>query len=396
LALVLWLAEGPGVRAAPVISNVTAAQRPSTDIFPKFVNISYTISDPDATSVNVTVLVSQDSGATWAVPAHTFPAAYGSEVGVNVPVTATPTTKTFSWDAGTDWDGHFSTHCRVRVIVNDSDLVLIPAGSYLRGNPPALGDTDIVNAPQFSVFVSAFFIDRNLVSGGKWNLVKEGYADLHGYTFVHAGSFKASSHPVHTVNWYDAVKWCNARSEREGLTPVYYTDAAFGNVYRTGEVAPFMKLGVNGYRLPTEAEWEKAARGGAVGHRYPWSDVDTISEDRANYLDAGGNFNPVAVSIGGGFPWTTPVGSFPPNAYGLSDMAGSLFEWCWDWYTADYYAPGQTDPQGPGLGTFNSRVMRGGSWSVHADQARCANRNDDLPNNVYDYSINGFRCVRGL
>ena len=82
------------------------------------------------------------------------------------------------------------------------------------------------------------------------------YGISQGYT-LSAGTYKAASYPVDSVNWYDAVKWCNARSQREGLTPVYYTDAGFGTIYKTGEAAPFWKPGANGYRLPTEAEWER-------------------------------------------------------------------------------------------------------------------------------------------
>lgn len=110
------------------------------------------------------------------------------------------------------------------------------------------------------------------------------------------------------------MKWANARSEKEGLVPCYYTDDTQTTVYRTGTVDvqnDWVKWIACGYRLPTEVEWEKAARGGAAGHRYPWSATDAIDHSRANY-DSGG---------------TTPVGSFAPNGYGLYDMAGNVWEW---------------------------------------------------------------------
>src|SRR5205814_8262769 len=91
----------------------------------------------------------------------------------------------------------------------------------------------------------------------------------------------AASHPVQTVKWFDTIKWCNARSQQAGLTPVYYMDMNLTQVYSNGEVTPYVNWTANGYRLPTEAEWEKAARGGLSGQRFPWGNL--ISESLANY-----------------------------------------------------------------------------------------------------------------
>jgi formylglycine-generating enzyme len=267
---------------------------------------------------------------------------------------------------------------------------LIPAGSFTMGDTLD-GESDAI---PITVTVSKFYMDTNLVSYSQWQSVYS-WATSHGYGFVNAGSGKAASHPVQTVDWYDAVKWCNARSQQAGLNPVYYTDAGLTQVYTNGEVTVYVNWAVNGYRLPTEAEWEKAARGGLSGQRFPWG--NTISESQANYYgetgtwsyDLGPNGYNAAFATGAN-PYTSPVGYFGPNGYGLYDMAGNVFEWCWDWYGTPY--AGGSDPRGPASGSY--RVLRGGVWDYYAVSARCAYRGSSAPSDA-DYNF-GFRCVRGL
>jgi len=275
-------------------------------------------------------------------------------------------------------------------------MVLIPAGSFTMGN--SIGDSDITDAIPTNVYVSAFYMDTKPVSYSFWQTVYDAATTFDGYSFVNAGAGKGTNYPVDTVEWYDCVKWCNARSQLASLTPAYYTDAGLTQVYKTGETTNvYVNWAANGFRLPTEAEFEKAARGGLSGLRFPWG--NRMDENQANYdgdtndygYDLGPNGYNAIGSVGGTSPATSPVGSFDVNGYGLYDMAGNVFEWCWDWYGTPYGQPSATNPTGPATGSY--RVMRGGSWYDGASVARCAYRD------YYDYPDDaefnfGFRCVR--
>ena len=293
-----------------------------------------------------------------------------------------------------------------------ASMVQIPAGSFSMGNAlSASGDGSTNELPVHTVYVSGFYMDKYEVTKALWDEVRT-WGLSNGYTDLPTGAGKAATHPVQTISWYSMVKWCNARSQKEGLTPVYYKDDGQTTIYKTGVDVDVtnaqVKWTANGYRLPTEAEWEKAAHGGSSGHRFPWSNVETTTHSQANYYVYSENgmtnyylydasptrgYHPTyAVS---GTPYTSPVGFFAPNGYGLYDMAGNVWERCWDWYGSSYYSTSTgTDPQGPPPSPppEKKRVLRGGSWDHYAYHGRTANRNSDTPstaNNRY-----GFRCVR--
>jgi formylglycine-generating enzyme required for sulfatase activity len=200
--------------------------------------------------------------------------------------------------------------------------------------------------------------------------------------------------PMVQVSWYGAVAYCNWRSGREGRQPCYNL---------TIWTCDYTK---NGYRLPTEAEWEYAARGGLYGKRFPLG--DTIIHSQANYYsywEKGKPYYPYDLSPtegfhptwdDGGYPYTSQVGSFPANAYGLCDMAGNVEEWCQDWY-GGYWSSSQTNPTGPTTGSC--RVIRGGGWygSYLSGSTYCRvshRRTYGYPDSrYYDY---GFRVVLDL
>jgi formylglycine-generating enzyme required for sulfatase activity len=253
------------------------------------------------------------------------------------------------------------------------------------------------NTPLRTVMLDAFYIGRHEVTKAEWDEVTT-WGSSHGYD-ISGGSAKASNHPVTDVTWYDVVKWCNARSQKEGLTPIYYTNNEQTTIYKMGNVNVTnaqVKWSANGYRLPTEAEWEKAARGGLAGKRFPWG--DTISHSQANYYSydgcsydlsgAANNYHPTYAT--GPQPYTSPVGSFAANGYGLYDMAGNVFEWCWDLSGA--YAEGiQTNPRGVAT-SDTRRIFRGGYWGELADLSRVAQRSAIYPE-IFYLNI-GFRIVR--
>jgi formylglycine-generating enzyme required for sulfatase activity len=275
----------------------------------------------------------------------------------------------------------------------------IPGGLFTRGDN-VFGSN--ASKPAHPVRVDPFVMDQFEVTREEWDRVAAWarLAENGGYDIPFGPELTygvPGNHPVVGLKWYDAVKWCNARSEMEGRVPSYYADLNGTEVYRSGQLDltnSQVNWAGNGYRLPTEAEWECASRGGLVGKQYPWGDENALF--RAGHWDYW-----VAVGQPPEYPYTAPVGYWNgtqpggapdmANGFGLYDMAGNAWEWTWDRMSA-YTAEMQVNPRGPDTGA--TRVQRGGAWWNYIDQATNAQRLPFPPNGVDDYGMNGFRCVR--
>ena len=229
-----------------------------------------------------------------------------------------------------------------------SEMVLIPAGSFEMGDHfDQRNDDD--ELPIHQVELDAFYMDAYQVTMGQFKqFVEDSEYDYDDWDRV-AECSPTKQHPMIHVNWYNATA---------------YAEWA-------------------GKRLPTEAEWEYAARGGLAGKRYPWG--DEITHDNANYE-----------GIGSRDQWiqSSPVGSFEANGYGLYDMMGNAMEWCQDRYGENYYSSSPAkNPPGPGSGSY--RVLRGGACYDNASNyhLRVAYRSNYIP--AGRYLGLGFRCVSG-
>lgn len=232
--------------------------------------------------------------------------------------------------------------------------------------------------PVHKLEMSAFYMDETPVT----------YADFQEYVndggtvtrYWDYSSYNIPEQPISGISWYHAVNYCNWRSIKEGLRPSYIKT---GNKDKWGLEEWTLDSVANGYRLPTEAEWEYAARGGLEQQDYPWG--NEFDDTWANYdTDKG-------VTIG---EWwrLAPVKSQKQNAYGLYGMAGNVWEWCQDWYDPTFYnIGGGCNPIGPKEGA--TKAVRGGGWgSPTPEYLKVHKRSFAAPSN-YNYSI-GFRCIR--
>jgi len=212
-----------------------------------------------------------------------------------------------------------------------------------------MGDEDEVDAKPHEVFVSSFYIDKYPVTQGEYQRVMG----------ENPSRWKASKNPVEQVSWSKAARYCNACSRLEGLQPCYDLN--------TWEC----DFDADGYRLPTEAEWEYAGNDPSKLQNYAWFDKNSGKKPR-------------------------PVGQKQSNPWGLHDMYGNVWEWCNDFYKVDYYQESpEENPKGPKTG--DNKVVRGGAWKFSAESCRSGYRYNEDPaysDVCFGYDIYGFRCVR--
>ena len=232
-------------------------------------------------------------------------------------------------------------------------FVFVPAGTFSMGSNNGYDDEKPVHQVTIS---KGFYMSDHEVTQKEW-------MEIMG---TNPSSFKGDALPVENVNWYEALEYCNKRSVKEGLTPAY--SGSGDHITRDSKA--------NGYRLPTEAEWEWAAKGGG-------KDFMVYEYSGSNSVDA------VAWYRGNSGNTTYPVKTKTANSLGLYDMSGNVWEWCWDRY-GGYSSGAQTDPAGASSGTL--RVGRGGCWGNVAGFVRVASRNNNTPSNRNNNL--GFRLVR--
>ena len=231
--------------------------------------------------------------------------------------------------------------------IDNAEMQLISSGTFKMGNPDGdLGDAD--EYPAHDVFIGAFYIDIHEVTNAQY----QQFVSATGYPpppLWHDPKFNKPDEPVVNVKWRDAVAYTNWANKR----------------------------------LPTEAEWEYAARGNLIGKKYPSG--DTITHNDANFGGVEGR------DI---WRWTSPVGSFSPNGFGLYDMAGNVWEWCFDEYNADFYVtPPKSNPRfgrESAPDNENFRILRGGGWDGSSGDLRVSDRWYHLTTG----STIGFRCVK--
>ena len=370
------------------VTNLTARQIPGT----KTVELTYDLSSDLTNLVEVVLEVWSNSVPVAGVPVS-------GDVGTGV---STGANKQIVWDGGAAWDGNLGNLTyRVTGFDDSGFRPPPPAGMvFVRGGTFAMGDTwgDLEPfATVHTVTVSSFYMAKYEVSNEDLREVmqwaygqgligatsatvtnKQGAAQelinldsSFSQLAFSSGTFSVdlvdkTNCPCQVVSWYGAAAYCNYRSLKEGVTPCYDLTNGWS-----------CDFGASGYRLPTEAEWEYAARGGAAGRNTKYSGSDTINDVAWHYSNSSRQHH--------------PVGTKDANELEVHDMTGNISEWCWDWYGPYTNVP-QTDPTGPVSSPSSLRIMRGGSFSASWWHSYVVQRSVYLPEDTWRGG--GFRCVR--
>lgn len=363
--LALWLALAAGAAQAQLaVGNVQVAHRPFTALY----DITYDLQTVGGMPVTIRLYLSSDGGTAFPLLCTAVAGDVGDDV---LPGLA----RGIVWNAAVDAPSLSGTSVRVRVVADDhlgtpqppAGFVYVPAGTFAMGSPMGEPGRDTSEVRHTVTLSRGFFISKYEVTQQRWYEVM-------------GGTPSSLQLPMTYVSWDAAVQYCNALSVLEGLTPAYTVGAGTNNVT--------WNRSADGYRLPTEAEWEYACRAGSSMAFH--NDTNCLSSDtEANYR--GNTLQLTGCALGVFRNARLVVGSFPANAWGLHDMHGNVLEWVWDTYRSDYQNLSAVDPVCD-LGSTGYRIFRGGRWNIDARYCRSAYRYFYYPgDSVANF---GFRPVR--
>ena len=344
---------------APYVYNVIGTQRIDGS---KKVDIYYDVFEPDSDTLLISLQVSSNNGNSFdIVPVDSL---LSGDIGEGV---QSGNNKHIIWQAGREALNFEGNSFKFKVIADDDPyaapdgFVIVQGGTFQMGDHFNEGTNN--ELPLHNVTLNSFYMSENEVTQEEYQAIM-GNNPAHNYGV-------GTDYPVYYVSWYDAISYCNAKSIEDGFTPVYS-----GSGSNT-----VCDWNADGYRLPTEAEWEYASRGGSLGNidnfRYSGCHEESDLTSYAWYIS---NNSPAG---------SKEVRTKSPNQLGLYDMSGNEWEWCWDWY-GNYNSNSQINPHGANSGSY--RVKRGGAWNGYSDHCRVAYRTFNTP--TYSNQSIGFRICR--
>jgi len=352
---------------APQVTNVVATQiQNSTSV-----RITYDLADGDTDLLFVMVEASEDSGKKFNVPVlHVT-----GDVGYGV---APGTGKQIIWDAFQDYPEMTVRYFQTKVVAADvpvGKMVLVPRDTFQMGTNQSLEEF----GPAHTVIISSFYLSATEIT----NIQYKQFCDATNRSYPGdpvAGYFlNYPEYPAVNLTWEDAQAYCNWLSTLNGLEPCYNPATGAIDTSKTG------------YRLPTEAEWELAARGDVAGKTYPWGS-DDITQTSCNYLAYSGDLSPEMPNFENN-RGPLPVASFIETGRGFYDLAGNVAEWCLDRYDAEYYnSSPPVNPMGPTTGS--TRNLRGGDWSRSLEYLRVFHRDKKDPASLVNGFYRGFRILQ--